>query len=53
MCKQMDVEFLGKIPLDPRVAYSCDSGKPFVLNNDTPAAQSVRDIVDKIVAKLQ
>ena len=29
MAKELDVPFLGRIPLDPRVGYACDEGKNF------------------------
>jgi predicted Fe-Mo cluster-binding NifX family protein len=32
MARQMGVPFLGRIPIDPDVVRSCDSGKPFVFN---------------------
>jgi hypothetical protein len=30
MCKDMGVRFLGKLPLDPRIAQACDQGKSFL-----------------------
>lgn len=30
MANQMNVPFLGRIPIDPQIVQSCDSGKPFV-----------------------
>jgi len=32
MARQMSVPFLGRIPIDPDIVRSCDSGKPFVFN---------------------
>lgn len=32
MARQMRVPFLGRIPIDPDIVRSCDSGKPFVFN---------------------
>ncbi len=32
MARQMNVPFLGRIPIDPDIVRSCDSGKPFVFN---------------------
>ena len=49
MCKEMDVEFLGKLPLDPRLARCCDEGKDFVTEWSTsPAVKAIKDIVIKI-----
>jgi len=30
ICKEMDVNFLGNIPLDPRISETIDQGKPFL-----------------------
>ena len=32
MARQMSIPFLGRIPIDPDIVRSCDSGKPFVFN---------------------
>lgn len=49
MCKEMDVTFLGKLPLDPRLARCCDEGKDFVTEWSTsPAVKSIKEIVIKI-----
>lgn len=46
--KEMEVPFLGSIPLDPRIVDSGDSGKPFVESfPDSPAAEAFLEIVDK------
>ena len=34
MARQMGVPFLGRIPIDPQIVQSCDSGKPFVSHNN-------------------
>jgi nitrogenase subunit NifH len=43
--QEMDVPFLGSIPLDPRVARACDEGK-FYLNAfpDSEATKSFRRV---------
>lgn len=44
----MMVPFLGKIPLDPVIAETGDSGKPFVLeNNNSQSTKSFEEIVRK------
>eukprot|EP01130_Rhizamoeba_saxonica_P006059 TRINITY_DN2400_c0_g1_i3.p1 TRINITY_DN2400_c0_g1~~TRINITY_DN2400_c0_g1_i3.p1 ORF type:complete len:210 (-),score=58.77 TRINITY_DN2400_c0_g1_i3:75-704(-) len=49
MCEDMDIPFLGSLPLDPRIARSCDTGKPFIVEYpDTPAAIAYRSVVDKV-----
>jgi Mrp family chromosome partitioning ATPase/predicted Fe-Mo cluster-binding NifX family protein len=30
MAAEMNVRFLGRIPLDPEIVHACDSGKPFI-----------------------
>ena len=44
------VPFLGKIPLDPRMVESGDSGKPFILEHpDSEAAQALIGVARKIL----
>ena len=46
--KEMGVPFLGRVPMDPRVVESGDSGTPFVESfPDSPAAKSFLKIVEK------
>jgi MinD superfamily P-loop ATPase len=46
MAKDMGVPFLGKIPLDPRIARSCDEGKSFLDEYpEAPAAKAYREII--------
>lgn len=46
MCSDLNLRLLGKVPLDPRIARSCDEGKSF-LNEvpDSPAAKVYQNIV--------
>lgn len=49
MCKEMEVKFLGKLPLDPRITRCCDEGKNFLEEWETsPAVKSIKEIVEKI-----
>lgn len=49
MCKEMDVKFLGKLPLDPRITRCCDEGKNFLEEFETsPSVSSIKEIVTKI-----
>jgi len=49
MAKQQGVPFLGTLPLDPRIARSCDEGKNFIEELEgSPAVVAFKDIVDKI-----
>jgi ATP-binding protein involved in chromosome partitioning len=47
----LQVPFLGRIPLDPEIVRDCDRGKPFVAANpDSPAAEAFAEITDRIDA---
>lgn len=46
---QMDVPFLGRVPLDPSVAQMGDTGKPTVVSApDSAAAKALADILDRV-----
>ena len=46
MCIDMDVRFLGKIPLDPLIGQCCDEGKSFVKEHpDSPASMAYKLII--------
>lgn len=47
--KDLDVPFLGKIPIDPRVCEDSDKGLPFVVEDvNSPATKAFMTIVEKI-----
>jgi len=47
--EELDVPFLGKIPLDPRICEDSDRGLPFILEHpDSPSAKAFMEIVKKI-----
>lgn len=49
MCQDMDIPFLGAIPLDPRLARACDEGKSFLSEfPESPAATAYRGIIEQI-----
>lgn len=49
MCKEMDVKFLGKLPLDPRITRCCDEGKNFLEEwESSPAVAAIKEIVIEI-----
>jgi ATP-binding protein involved in chromosome partitioning len=49
LAKDLEVPFLGRVPLDPRVSICSDEGKPFVYANpDSPASREIRNIVDQL-----
>lgn len=46
MCADLSLPLLGKVPLDPRIAQSCDEGRSFLSEvPDSPAAKVYRTIV--------
>jgi len=49
--EELEVPFLGRIPLDPRICEDSDKGLSFILENpDSPAAKAFMEIVEKIEA---
>ena len=49
LAQEMEIPFLGRIPLDPRLSESSDEGQPFVYKYpDSPAALDLTKVVDKI-----
>ena len=50
MARQMGVPFLGRVPIDPQIVQSCDSGKPFVYHyNQSQTAKAFEKISDPIL----
>lgn len=50
MAADMNVPFLGKLPLDPRIGKCCDEGKSFLSEvSDSPASKAYMEIIRKIV----
>jgi Mrp family chromosome partitioning ATPase len=48
--REMDIPFLGRIPIDPKIVVSGDEGKPFAVESgDSEAARAFAKIVDKIL----
>jgi len=51
---ELDVPFLGRIPLDPKVVTSGDEGMPIVISDtDSPAAAAYGLIVEEILKRLK
>lgn len=49
MCEEMEVPFLGRLPIDPRLAKCCDEGTNFVEEfSDSPTVTSLKEIVRKV-----
>jgi Mrp family chromosome partitioning ATPase/predicted Fe-Mo cluster-binding NifX family protein len=51
MAAEMDVPFLGKIPIDPNVGKACDAGTPFVYHySKTETAKAFERVIAPILA---
>jgi ATP-binding protein involved in chromosome partitioning len=49
LAEDLDVPFLGQIPIDPEICEEADKGIPFVMGHvDSPAAKAFKEIVSKI-----
>jgi len=49
IAEEMNIPFLGRIPLDPRICEDSDNGRPFITEHaDSPAAKSFMKIVSNI-----
>ncbi|MCX8188783.1 MAG: Mrp/NBP35 family ATP-binding protein [Nitrososphaeria archaeon] len=52
--EELDIPFLGNIPIDQRICEDSDNGKPFILEHrDSPASKAFMEIVDKIEEYLE
>lgn len=50
MCEEMNVPFLGKLPLDPKLTKCCDEGTDFIAENPkSPTVLALKDIVGKLL----
>jgi len=52
MCEKMNVPFLGKIPLDPLVAQSCEEGRRAYNVKGSPSSLAFAEIFKKIKASV-
>ncbi|MGD6934853.1 MAG: Mrp/NBP35 family ATP-binding protein [Candidatus Bathyarchaeia archaeon] len=54
MAKVMNVDFLGSIPIDPKIGADADKGLPFVISYpDSEASKIFNQVVAKVEAKLK
>lgn len=52
LASELSIQFLGKIPLDPDIVESGESGRPFVLEPESKSAKIFGRIVDKVEKSL-
>ena len=51
MASEMNVPFLGALPLDPRLLQCCEAGKSFIeAHPDSPAAAALENVWKQTVA---
>ena len=51
--KELNVDFLGRVPLDVRLRELSDEGKPFIVNYpDAEASKALTEIINKILQKI-
>lgn len=51
---EFDIQFLGKVPIEPAIVTSGDSGMPVVISNpDSASAKAFEDITDKILKTIE
>ena len=49
LCDDMEIPFLGSVPLDPRIGMACDFGESFLDSfPDSPACHALRAVVKKV-----
>lgn len=49
MCQEMQIKYLGSLPLDPRLAKCCDEGKDFLVECEkSPTVTAIKAIVESI-----
>jgi Mrp family chromosome partitioning ATPase len=54
MAKEMKVPFLGRIPLDPRIAQACDQGTPYVQAlADSPSARAFAEAIALLISAVE
>jgi len=52
--KELDLYFLGELPIDHRVMTLSDEGKPFIVSSkDTPVAKAFQHIVKRLLERIE
>ncbi|MCK5772885.1 MAG: Mrp/NBP35 family ATP-binding protein [Thermoplasmata archaeon] len=47
--KEMDVNFLGRVPIDPEMVINGDSGSPAIDNDGSNSQKALNSILDKVI----
>jgi Mrp family chromosome partitioning ATPase len=54
VANELGIPFLGRIPLDVKIPQDSDKGTPYIVEHpDSPAAKSFKEVVKKLVTKLE
>lgn len=54
LAKEMDVPFLGSVPLDPRIGMACDYGESFFdAYPDSPACAALQRVVERVQMEMK
>ncbi|MBR5347458.1 MAG: Mrp/NBP35 family ATP-binding protein [Deltaproteobacteria bacterium] len=52
MASEMEIHFLGKIPIDPEIVASGDAGLPYVVSHkDSPTTEAVRKVARELIGQ--
>jgi hypothetical protein len=53
LARELDLPFLGKIPMDPQVVMAGDDGTPYLSSEaDSPATRAFAEVVNAIVVRI-
>jgi ATP-binding protein involved in chromosome partitioning len=53
VAEELGTEFLGEVPIDPRIVEGGDQGRPILIHaSDSPAAEAFRQLGNTLVRKL-
>lgn len=52
MCRELGVDILGVIPIEPAIVDACDSGKPVAAGNSTEISKQYSHIAEMIAGKV-
>jgi Flp pilus assembly CpaE family ATPase len=54
LAEEIDIPFLGSVPLDPRIGMACDYGESFFDSyGDSPACKALKGMVRGLAAQLK
>lgn len=49
LCKELNIPFLGSVPLDPRIGKCCETGESFLDEYpDSPASAAILEVIESL-----